>query len=101
MSSVTQSITMERKENGLLLHHLSKANIATNNKFLSRLYSLAWCPGLEYHASQPAGYARRRKEKYKNFSHHLLRETLLCVTIGQEREQRTKNLTERCYASNV
>ena len=40
MISVTQSITKAgKKENGLLLYNLSKDNIATNDKFLSRLYS--------------------------------------------------------------
>ena len=55
MISVTQSITKaQKKENGLLLHNLSKDNIATNDKFLSRLYAL--CSGL----SQQASYAKKK-----------------------------------------
>ena len=92
MSSVTQSITKEKKENGLLLHNLSKANIASNDKFLFRLCSLAQCPGLKYFKNiKPASrLCKKKKKNIKNFSHHLLCETLLCVTVGQERERRTK-----------
>ena len=56
MISVTQSITKaQKKENGLLLHNLSKDNIATNDKFLSRLYSSA-----QVLSQQQASYAKKK-----------------------------------------
>ena len=59
MISVTQSITKAgKKENGLLLYNLSKDNIATNDKFLSRLYSSA-----QVLSQQQAIYAKKKWEK--------------------------------------
>ena len=41
-----------------------RLNVATNDKFLFRLYSLACCPGLLYHASkQAARLAAMQKEE--------------------------------------